>query len=359
MNTLNYNITNLILYYIVRYELAIKDILSTHLPGEYFEKTYERYKAEEIDQLGELIGYPIGYNKALITQRGQIMPSEKDKYRVFSNYRSINDYIRNYSSRSAIKPSIGMAVHLNKLLLKGIVDEWDLGKLRTFSDKPNEIYDTWYKYRDFYPHVKANTYFNDFIYGMINDKTKTHKLIQLGLLLYELIDKAPFQTGNQMTSILMISALAKDFGYNPYNLIPWASAINMVNEDLVSAFKIAKSKRNLTIFLEAYLYTISLSAIEVAQNVDRTYNNKVKKHSKLREELNPRQIKALDYLDEFPKITRGEYTKTMGISFMTSYRDLQELIKKGYIKSKGSGRGSYYVKAMQEKEIKKKDIEVF
>jgi len=359
MNTLNYNITNLILYYIVRYELAVKDILNTHLPGEYFEKTYERYKAEEIDQLGELIGKPIGYNKALITQRGQIMPSEKDKYRIFSNYRSINDYIRNYSSRSAIKPSMEMAVHLNKLLLKGIVDEWDLGKLRTFSDKPNEIYDTWYKYRDFYPHVKANTYFNDLIYGMINDKTKTHKLIQLGILLYELIDKAPFQTGNQMTSILMISALAKDFGYNPYNLIPWASAINMVNEDLVSAFKIAKSKRNLTIFLEAYLYTISLSVIEVSQNVDRTYNNKVKNHSKLREELNPRQIKALDYLDEFPKITRGEYTKIMGISFMTSYRDLQELIEKGYIKAKGSGRGSYYVKAEQKTEIKKKDIEVF
>jgi Fic family protein len=359
MNTPNYNITNLILHYIVRYELAVKDITNTHLPGEYFEKTYERYKAGEIDQLGELIGYPIGYNKALTAQRGQIMPSEKDKYRIFSNFRSINDYIRNYSSRSAIKPSMEMAVHLNKLLLKGIVDEWDLGKLRTFSDKPNEIYDTWYKYRDFYPHVKANTYFNDLIHSMINDKTKTHKLIQLGILLYEFIDKAPFLTGNQMTAILTISTLAKDFGYNPYNLIPWASTINMVNEDLISAFKIAKSKRNITIFLEAFLYTISLSAIEISQNVDKTYNNKVKNHSKLREELNQRQIKAMDYLEEFPKITRGEYTKMMGISFMTSYRDLQELIDKGYIKSKGSGRGSYYVKAEQKVENKKKDIEVF
>ena len=32
----------------------------------------------------------------------------------------------------------------------------------------------------------------------------------------------------------------------------------------------------------------------------------------------------------------------MGVSFMTSYRDLQELLDKEYINQKGKGRGTYY-----------------
>ncbi len=59
-------------------------------------------------------------------------------------------------------------------------------------------------------------------------------------------------------------------------------------------------------------------------------------------ELNPRQVKVVEYLNNNLKITRQEYTKMMGVSFMTSYRDLQELLDKEYINQKGKGRGTYY-----------------
>ena len=37
----------------------------------------------------------------------------------------------------------------------------------------------------------------------------------------------------------------------------------------------------------------------------------------------------------------------MGTSFMTSYRDLQDMVEKGYIKPKGQGRGTYYIYAKE------------
>ena len=104
----------------------------------------------------------------------------------------------------------------------------------------------------------------------------------------------------------------------------------------------SKAKRDLTIFIEAFLYTISLTAIEVSNDSIETFSTKVEKRGKMNRELNQRQIKILDYLSINPKTTRKQYTKMMGISFMTSYRDLQELIEKEYIVIKGQGRGTYY-----------------
>ena len=40
----------------------------------------------------------------------------------------------------------------------------------------------------------------------------------------------------------------------------------------------------------------------------------------------------------------------MGVSFMTSFRDLQDMVDKGYIKVKGKGRGTYYISAKQQGE---------
>jgi len=59
----------------------------------------------------------------------------------------------------------------------------------------------------------------------------------------------------------------------------------------------------------------------------------------------------MDYITLNHKITRSKYTKMMGVSFMTSYRDLQEMVDKGYIKQKGQGRGTFYVLSKEQEDI--------
>lgn len=350
MVTPKYTITNLILNYIVKYELALQKIKDTPLSKGLFETFKEKYQAEEIDKLGELISYPIGYNKSLTVQRGQVLPSHKNKLKIFTNFKNTQDYLNTYDRKSAIKPSIELSTHLNKILLKNIVDEWDLGREKKFSEKPYDLYDTWYKLRDYYPSITISEYFNDIFQWILNDTTGIHKLIQMCILLYEFIDKAPFYGGNQITSILTIKAIAKEYGYNPYNLIPFAKAIYQIDEDIESAFKMSKGKRDLTIFIEAILYTLSLTAIEMSKDITETFDEKIQIHKGLGKELNSRQIKIIEYLNANPKVSRQEYTKMMGTSFMTSYRDLQELLEKAYIQQKGRGRGTYYI--IEEKKDK-------
>lgn len=54
-----YTITNLILSYIVKYELSIDKIRNTPMPPTALHTIREKYATEEIDKLGELISYPI------------------------------------------------------------------------------------------------------------------------------------------------------------------------------------------------------------------------------------------------------------------------------------------------------------
>lgn len=355
MRTPKYTITNLLLKYIVKYEISVSELRLTKLPDKYLTSLEEKYGAEDIQKFGELIGNPIGYNQALAIQRGQEVPSQKKDLKIFTNLRNVKDYIKTYNQGASLKPSVDLSSHINKLAMKGIVDEWDLAKVRGFSEKPNEIYDTWYKRRDFYPNTDLNNHFNEIFDWIENGKDSNHKLIKLGILLFEYIDKAPFLAGNQATAILTLEILAKKHGYSPENLIPFFKAISDINEDLLSAFKLSKSKLDLTTFLEALLYTLSLNVMDVTKEFKNTYDNKVRKRGSIELQLNQRQIKLLDYLAVNSKITRNKYTKIMGISFMTSYRDLQDMVKKGYIKDKGKGRGTYYVLT---KEMTPKDEEL-
>lgn len=355
MRTPKYTLTNLLLNYIVKYEVCINELKYKQLPEQYKNILEEKHGAEDIQSLGELVGNPIGYNQALLIQRGQEMPSQKKTFRLFTNFRSSKDFVKSYNNSNSLKPSIDLASHINKLALKGIVDEWDLAKIRAFSEKPNEIYDTWYKIRDFYPNTDIRNHFNEIFEWIQNGNDNNHKLIKMGVLLYEFIDKAPFLAGNQITAILIIEMLTKKYGYNPDNIIPFFTCIENISEDILSAFKLSKSKLDLTTFLEAFLYTVSLTVVEVTNDYKDTYNKKVKKQGSLELHLNQRQIQLLDYLALNQKITRNKYTKMMGVSFMTSYRDLLDMLEKKYIKQKGRGRGTFYVLS---KEMTPKDEEL-
>lgn len=245
MKTPKYTLTNLMLKYILKYELAISELNHTELPKTLKKPLIEKLYAEEIDNVAQLVAYPIGYNSALKILRGQEHTTGRSKKKVFNSFKNARDYIRKYSGTTALKPSMELAIHLNKILTKGWNDDWDQGRLKDFSEKPNDLYDTWYTLRDYYPSTNMENHFNELFRWITNSEDNTHKLIQLAILMYEFIEKAPFFAGNQMTSILVLELLTKEYGYNPNIILPFSKAINFISEDLKSAFKISKGKTDL------------------------------------------------------------------------------------------------------------------
>ena len=58
--------------------------------------------------------------------------------------------------------------------------------------------------------------------------------------------------------------------------------------------------------------------------------------------LNKRQVKSLNYLQEKTSMTRKEYEEKFKASKVTAFRDLNELIEKGFIKAEGQGKNTKY-----------------
>ena len=59
--------------------------------------------------------------------------------------------------------------------------------------------------------------------------------------------------------------------------------------------------------------------------------------------LNERQIKAIAFLKEKGKISNKDYREMSGLSDEAARKDLNELMKKNMLDSKGKGRSTHYI----------------
>lgn len=59
--------------------------------------------------------------------------------------------------------------------------------------------------------------------------------------------------------------------------------------------------------------------------------------------LNERQVEAVLYVGEHGRITNRAYQAMCEVSYDTAHRDLRELVEKGLIERRGSGRSTNYV----------------
>jgi ATP-dependent DNA helicase RecG len=78
---------------------------------------------------------------------------------------------------------------------------------------------------------------------------------------------------------------------------------------------------------------------------DPTYEKKKEIESFDFSKLNERQQMAVDYIRDSGRITNSEYRKMAHVSNFTANQDLNDLLDKGLIVSKGAGRSVYYVLA--------------
>jgi Fic family protein len=359
MQTPTYTNTNLLIKYLIEYEKALMRIKATKLPYSHRESFHNRLYSEDIRATSELLNEDIGTDKADKIQKGQLLYSDRKELRFYVNYRNALEFIESYSSENMIPATPELLLHINSLLMKGIVEEWEAGKFRDFSEKPSAIYDNWSELRDFHPQLNLNDHFIEIFEWVYSKDNNTHPVIKLMILLYELIDKAPLPSGNQISSILTMSVLAKDLGCNPDNLLSFSNAFNAVNEDIKSAFKLSRTNRDLTTFLEAVLYAVSLENKKLATRYTEYNEVKVKRYKNLSDDLNERQIQILEYMESVESVNRSEIKKMTGVSFMTAYRDLQHMLDLEYIESEGVGRGTTYRVIDNVEHEEEPELEVF
>jgi hypothetical protein len=98
-----------------------------------------------------------------------------------------------------------------------------------------------------------------------------------------------------------------------------------------------------TLWIERFIRGISLDIVSLKNEAIRIEEEKIKKKKKKLLDLNSRQLKLIRHLKHNPKIKRKEYVKMMGVSTMTAYRDINELVDRNILECKGGGRSTHYV----------------
>ncbi|MDY9926738.1 Fic family protein [Methanosarcina sp.] len=111
-----------------------------------------------------------------------------------------------------------------------------------------------------------------------------------------------------------------------------------------SALADADEKRELTGWLEYFLFGIAVEISRVENIVKKLSSDSSMKEKFGQIGLSRRQIKAVGYLKEKGKITNKEYQELCDVSQPTANRDLKDMVDKNVLKQKGKkGQQIIYV----------------
>jgi hypothetical protein len=145
-------------------------------------------------------------------------------------------------------------------------------------------------------------------------------------------------------------------------LLPIARNFVLYEDEYLEAMQVCKERGDdQTLWIERFVRGISLDISSLKNEAIRIEEEKIKKKKKKLLDLNSRQLKVINHLKHNPKIKRKEYVKMMGVSTMTAYRDINELVDRGILECKGGGRSTHYVlneqnEDNQENEVRKNKV---
>ncbi len=353
---IQYEITEQILNSIVKYELCIQKSSAIPLPQKYLTKLYQKQKADEISHLSDMLGISIGYDKALDIQRGKETHISIDKHKILNNYRSTQEFIKSYTDRQFMPISFPLIAHLNTLLFKNVVEDWELGKSREFSQKPNPLFDNWTDLKEYYPTIDLSNHFDNLARLFYSKDNQIHQIVLSLIMMYEMIDKAPLVAANQLTAINLLSCILSNYKYNPNNLLPIGKVVAENEHSIITEFKKTRISKSMTGFIEIMADLLASESLALYNAIIFVYENSAQKKILLSVQYNDRQIKILEYLQIHKSISRNEYSKLMGVSFMTAFRDLSQLVEDDYLEIIGRGRGTRYELMVEPGEDKDKPV---
>lgn len=339
----NYYITNKILHHIVQFELSYKDIQSLPLPIKEKRNFYTSIKNENLHYVAKLIGVDISMKDANKIFTGkEINVMEKPKI-LLINYRNALEFISQMSKDKYLNLAPGTLLHLNKILTSNWVDSWNCGRFRNKEETFQKEYDRWAEMRNGNSVKDFNQqYITEVLDWVKETRFLVHPLIKIAVAVYEIFSTYPFFAGNQITILGFIEMLYAEFGIWHKSLLPINRHFYTYEDQYIEALTSCVEACDITMWIEQFVRGVNIDTQQVKEQIYQIEHEKVQQKKKMLLGLNSRQLQAINYLKKHLKITRKKYTEMMGISFMSSYRDLNELVNRKLIYQYGHGRSTYY-----------------
>lgn len=339
-----FSLTNTIVSHLIRLELAIHDIRSTPLSAKVQKSLLHQQSSSNISALATLLKIPLSQPDASNLASGRDIPLPGSKSVILANYRSTSDFMYASSNDPYLSLSASLLLHLNKLLLNTIVESWESGRFRSIMDTVSDPADPLLKDREL-PRLSIDPqrYFTDVLHWFGEKRHQVHPAIKCACVISELYRWYPFMSGNFITMLASTELLMERSRLSLKGLFPVAGSFLNHKEQFIDALSsIDWTTADVTGWIETYLNGISSDMISLKNDVVRAAEKKVHLQREQLLVLNPRQQRLVRHLQYHPRISRREYVGMTGVSTMTAYRDLNELVRKKLVSVHHGGRSTYY-----------------
>ncbi len=194
----------------------------------------------------------------------------------------------------------------------------------------------------------------DDLISWINNSNEISPILVAGIVHYEFLRIHPFIEGNGKTAKALTTLILYTRGYEIKKYVTLDECYNNDIKAYLSALETADKTFDLTHWLEYFTKSFLISVNSVKADVLKLLTispspNELDKQLILKDN----QIKIINYLQEYGKITNKETKQLLGISSQASHNNLKKLQKMKIITRKGSGRSTFYVLIRVNEKLRK------
>ncbi len=172
-------------------------------------------------------------------------------------------------------------------------------------------------------------------------------VLHAGIAHYECVRIHPFVDGNGRTARALATLILYKRGFDTRRFFALEEYYNVDRRSYYEALAAADQSDDLTEWLEYFVQGIAVEMVRLEERI-KTLERIVGQAAVPQTaalDLNPRQIRALEFLAREPKLTTSLYRQWMRVSRATAQRDLADLVDRGLLRQRGVGRGVHYVLA--------------
>ncbi len=344
-----YTITNKILRNIAGIEASREVITNAPLVPAWEAKFREEAMVRSVHHNTHIEGNSLDQKEVAQVLSGlKVVGRSRDIQEVL-NYRDVLKYIDSeYKKDDPITESVVFKIH--KLTVSKVLNEIDSGSYRLVqvavkNNVTGEISFQPPPFKDV-PHLM-----HDFIFWLNHtDENDIDPILKAGIAHYTLNAIHPFVDGNGRTGRAIATLILYRAGYDIKKFFSleeyYDSDASRYYEHLQKVSNQSKDllERDFTPWLEYFTEGLLIELKKIKDKVQRLSVDLKLKGKIGQVSLNERQIKIVEYMEEFGRISNKDWRNLLPmVSDDTILRDLKDLMKKKLIKKRGSTKASVYI----------------
>jgi len=193
---------------------------------------------------------------------------------------------------------------------------------------------------------------SDFLFWLNHPSSlDIHPVIRAAITHYALVAIHPFVEGNGRTARAFATLVLFSEGYNIKRFFSLEEHFDKDAEGYFGSLIAVSSQsenlyeRDLTYWIEYFSKALAIELDRIKEKVKKlSVDSKLKKRIGRQIALSERQMKLMEYLEEFKEITVPQARQILPmVSDDTILRDLKDLSKKGIVKKEGKTKAAKYV----------------